>query len=198
MSGWFLSLLIFVLVAGFTPGPNNIIALSIGFNHGYKKVLPHIAGVTVGFPVMLILIGLVLMPIMDRFHTIFLILKYTSIAYIFYLSYKIATSSVNEEEIKTDKKPITFLQSVAFQWINPKAWAGALSTVSVYIPSGEDFTKGLLIAALTSAVTIVFAVSAWAITGKKIKTFLKNPKQIKTFNYTMATALVVSVLMMLS
>jgi len=197
LSGWFLPLLIFVLVAGFTPGPNNIIALSIGFNYGYKKVIPHIFGVSVGFPVMLILIGLVLMPIMERFHTLFLILKYLSIAYIFYLAYKIATSSVDEDDFKSDKKPITFLQSVAFQWINPKAWAGALSTVSVYIPSGEGYTKGLLIAALTSAVTIVGAISTWALIGREIKSFLKEPKHIKLFNYTMATALVVSVLMML-
>jgi len=45
------------MVAGFTPGPNNIIALSIGFNYGYKKAIPHVFGVTIGFPVMLVLVG---------------------------------------------------------------------------------------------------------------------------------------------
>ncbi len=195
---WFLALLLFVLVAGFTPGPNNIIALSIGFNYGYKRVIPHILGVTIGFPVMLVLIGTVLYPLMKHFETFYNILKYGSILYIFYLAYKIATSSIDAKELEENKKrPITFFQSLAFQWINPKAWAGALSTVSVYIPAGENFLKGLYIAAFTSAVTIVGAISLWALMGKKIKTLLKNPLHVRVFNYLMAILLIVSVAMMI-
>ena len=194
---WFLALLLFVLVAGFTPGPNNIIAMSIGFNYGYKKVIPHIIGVSVGFPVMLVLIGTILYPIMERFDALFEILKYASIGYILFLAYKIATSNINDDMIQSDKKPITLLQSIAFQWINPKAWAGALSTVTVYIPTGALFLKGLFIAAFTSAVTIVGAISLWAVAGKKIKKVLKNPLHIRIFNVIMAILLVVSVLMML-
>ena len=31
-------------------------------------------------------------------------------------------------------KPFTFLQAALFQWLNPKAWAMALTAVTVYAP----------------------------------------------------------------
>ena len=195
MLDWFIPLFIFILIAGFTPGPNNIIAMSIGFSWGFKKVIPHILGVTVGFPIMLLLIGFVLKPILEQHSTIFNILKILSTGYIIYLAYKIATSPTSFDEIDT-KKPISFVESLAFQWINPKAWAGAMATVTLYIPK-ENYTFGLMVATITSAVTIVFAISLWGYLGKKIKLFLSKPHHIRTFNYTMATALLFSVAMML-
>jgi len=117
--------------------------------------------------------------------------------YIFYLAYKIATSNIDENELETPKKPITFLQSMAFQWINPKAWAGALSTISIYIPQGDNFLKALFISAVLSAIVTIGAISAWALLGKEIKKFLKNPLYVKIFNYIMAFALIISVIMML-
>jgi len=192
---WFLALLMFILIAGFTPGPNNIIAMSIGFNHGYKKVLPHVAGVTVGFPVMLILIGLVLKPIMQQYGQLFMLLKYASIIYILYIAYHIATEDPSIDGLSSDKKPISFWQSIAFQWINPKAWAGALATVTLYMPKGH-YTQGVYVAALLSAITIIAAISAWAIMGREIKRFLSHPKQVRIFNIVMALLLLLSVGMM--
>lgn len=195
MLDWFIPLLIFILIAGITPGPNNIIAMSIGFSWGFKKVLPHLFGVTIGFPIMLLLIGFVLKPILEQHSTIFSILKLLSAGYILFLAYKIASSPTSFNETDT-KKPINFTQSLAFQWINPKAWAGAMATVTLYIPQ-NSYTFGLIVAAISSAITIVFAISLWSYMGKKIKILLSKPKHIKAFNYTMATALLFSVGMML-
>ncbi len=193
---WFLALLMFVVVAGFTPGPNNIIAMSIGFNHGYKKALPHVAGVTIGFPVMLILIGFIIKPIMQQYEQLFMLLKYICIVYILYIAYHIATEKPSIDELSSNKKPITFLQSLAFQWINPKAWAGALTTITVYMPK-EHYAQGIYIAALLSAVTTIGAISTWAIMGREIKRFFSSQKQMRIFNVAMALLLVVSVGMML-
>ena len=195
MIDWFIPLLIFILIAGLTPGPNNIIAMSIGFSWGFKRVLPHLLGVTIGFPIMLLLIGFVLKPILEQHTDIFNILKILSTGYIIYLAYKISTSPISFDESDA-KKPITFIDSLAFQWINPKAWAGAMATVTLYIPK-DNYTFGLIVATITSAVTIVFAISLWGYLGKKIKFFLSKPEHIKVFNYTMAIALLISVAMML-
>jgi len=195
MFDWFLPLFLFIIVAGFTPGPNNIIAMGIGFNWGFKKVLPHLAGVTVGFPIMLLLIGFILEPILEKFNSIFITLKFISAIYIIYLAYKIATAPVNLNE-KKQKKPITFFESMAFQWINPKAWAGAMATVTLYLPK-DKFTIALIVAAICSAITIIFAIALWGYIGKKIKHFFSNSKHIRLFNYTMATILCISVFMMI-
>ena len=194
MIDWFIPLLIFILIAGFTPGPNNIIAMSIGFSWGFKRVIPHIFGVTIGFPIMLLLIGFILKPILEQHSAVFNILKLLSAGYIIYLAYKIATSPTSFDETST-KKPISFVESLAFQWINPKAWAGAMATVTLYIPQ-NSYTFGLIVATISSAITIIFAISLWGYLGKKIKLFLSKPSHIKRFNYIMATALIISVGMM--
>lgn len=195
MLDWYLPLLLFIIVAAFTPGPNNIIALGIGFNWGFKKVIPHIFGVTIGFPVMLLLIGFLLKPILEKYSLIFTILKFISAIYILYLAYKIATASIEIDE-QNSKKPITFLESLAFQWINPKAWAGALATITLYIPK-DNYNFALILAAITSAINIIFAIALWGYLGKKIKLFLSKKSHVKIFNYTMAIALCFSVFMIL-
>ncbi len=192
----FVALFLFVSVAGLTPGPNNIIAMAIGFNHGYRKVLPHLMGVTVGFPVMLLLIGLVLRPVMAQYPNVFILLKYLSIAYILFIAWKVATAPVDATMLPTERKPpITFTQSVMFQWINPKAWAGALTTVTVYLDP-DHYRTSLLIAAWLSAFTIVVAISLWALMGRQIRHWLERPAQMRAFNITMAALLVISVGMM--
>ena len=49
-----LSMALFWIVAAYTPGPNNVIASYSGFNFGIKKTLPHIFGVTFGFPMIML------------------------------------------------------------------------------------------------------------------------------------------------
>jgi len=192
---WFIPLFIFLTVAIFTPGPNNILAMGIGFSWGFKKVIPHIFGVAIGFPVMLLLIGFVLKPLLQHYPYIFDILKYASFLYILYLAYKIATAPLNIKEQEV-KKPITFLESMAFQWINPKSWAGALATITLYLPK-NNFSIALIISSTTSALMIIFAIALWGYLGKRIKDFLTKENHIKIFNYVMSLLLVVSVFMML-
>ena len=190
MLDWFIPLFIFILVAGFTPGPNNIIAMGIGFNYGFRKVIPHIFGVTIGFPIMLLLIGFIIKDLMQNYTYIFTILKYISSLYLLYLAYKIATTPANIDN--STQKPITFIESLIFQWINPKAWAGALATITLYLPK-NNYSLALIVAAITSAITIILAIALWGYMGKKIKLFLLNPIHIKIFNVTMALLLVISV-----
>ncbi len=190
---WFFAIFLFIAVMGLTPGPNNIIAMSIGFNHKYRKVLPHLFGVLVGFPVMLLLIGLVLYPIIQRYMTLFLVLKYACILYVFYLAWQIAIVPI-DKEISSQKNttPITFWQSVAFQWINPKAWIGAVTTINVYIIP-KYYWISLAVAVVLSMLSIFIAILMWALIGKQIKRFLTDPKHIRIFNIAMALLLLIAV-----
>ena len=109
-------------------------------NFGYKKTLPHILGITFGFSVMIILIGLGLGSVFKSFSVIHHILKYAGATYLLYLAWKIATFSSFDK--KGDRnKPFTFWQAVIFQWVNPKAWVitvGAITGFSIAIPAAFD------------------------------------------------------------
>ena len=53
----FLALVMFACVMAFTPGPNNILLAASGVNFGFARTIPHMAGVTLGFLVLLIACG---------------------------------------------------------------------------------------------------------------------------------------------
>jgi len=46
-------LVMFAFVSTFSPGPNNIMLMTSGANVGFKKTIPHMAGVTLGYLVYL-------------------------------------------------------------------------------------------------------------------------------------------------
>ena len=52
------SIFMFSFATSMTPGPNNLMLLSSGLTFGYKRTIPHIIGVIVGFPLMTICVGL--------------------------------------------------------------------------------------------------------------------------------------------
>jgi len=196
---WLLALVLFEFASGFTPGPNNILAMAIGFSHGYRKTLPHVFGVAIGFPVMLLAIGFFLKPLMDRVPLLFELLKYLSVAVVLWIAWKIAAAPVEEELEEGEelaRHPITFRQSLMLQWINPKAWAGALTIVTIYtIP--DRYAASLFAAAFVTIFMTFSAVSLWAFSGRALKLLMRDPKKIRIFNLLMAVLLVLSVGMML-
>ena len=48
------ALLGFAVVTLFTPGPNNTMLMSSGLNFGFRRGLPHLWGVSLGFAVMVL------------------------------------------------------------------------------------------------------------------------------------------------
>ena len=71
-----LSITLFGIVAAFTPGPNNFVAFYSGFNFGILRTLPHIIGVTLGFPFLLLCLALGLINIFKLYPLIQEVLKY--------------------------------------------------------------------------------------------------------------------------
>ncbi|HEY0800060.1 MAG TPA: LysE family translocator [Steroidobacteraceae bacterium] len=183
----------FMTSMGITPGPNNILVASSGVNFGFRATIPHILGVTVGYPVMLLIVGLGLAKIFILIPEIHVVLKYICIAYLLYLAWRIAMASAMGEA-KGMPKPMTFLQAAAFQWVNGKGWVIALGAVTTY--TVVDRTLPLQIVALASiavAITLV-CVSCWTLFGAFLRQYLHTEKRRRWFNYSMAALLVLSIL----
>lgn len=53
-----LALVAFAFAASITPGPNNLMVMASGANFGLRRTVPHLAGILVGFVVMVALVGL--------------------------------------------------------------------------------------------------------------------------------------------
>ena len=79
-----IAFVLFATVMYFTPGPNNIMLLSTAVTFGFRRSLPHIAGITIGFAFMIGAVGVGLGAIFIAYPVLQTILKYAGIAYLIY------------------------------------------------------------------------------------------------------------------
>jgi threonine/homoserine/homoserine lactone efflux protein len=188
----FSAALIFALVMAFTPGPNNAMLASSGARFGVTRSMPHVMGVTVGFPVMLFLVGLGLASILLASPLLQLAMKTISCAYLLWLAFQIAISSAGIGD-GAGGKPLTFLQAAAFQWINPKAWLAAVGAISAFTSGTGSrlYLQVAIIAAITLMVTLASTLT-WTAFGAAIRHFLRSARALRLFNVAMALLLLIS------
>jgi threonine/homoserine/homoserine lactone efflux protein len=191
VSDLLLPLLTFVVAMTITPGPNNIMITASGANFGFRRTIPHLMGIVIGFPVMTLAIGIGLGELFKTWPIVHTVLKYAGTAYLLYLAYRIATAA-RGGEAQSRGRPLTFLEAAAFQWANPKGWMMAVGAISAYTTvGGNPFLESLIIAA-TFGVIAVPAVGVWAVFGVAVGRLLRSDRALGIFNLTMAALLVAS------
>ncbi len=184
-----IALFAFCFVSSITPGPNNLMLMASGANFGFRRTVPHLLGVAGGFVVMVVLVGLGLVQLFEAFPVTYVALKIFSVLYLLYLAWKIANAAPPKAQAQAGT-PFTFIQAALFQWVNPKAWAMALTAVSVYEPS-QSVAGIILVAAIFGAVNLP-CVAAWVTLGQQMRRFLTTPSRLRAFNWIMAALLVAS------
>jgi threonine/homoserine/homoserine lactone efflux protein len=177
----------FAFVSSITPGPNNLMLMASGANFGFRRTVPHMLGIGIGFTLMIFLVGMGLAQMFDAFPVLHTILKIASVAYLCWLAWKIAHSGAPKEQ-GAGPKPMTFLQAAAFQWVNPKAWTMALTAITIYAPDRSVWAIGAV--ALAFGAVNLPSVSTWTVLGQQMKRILTNPSRLRAFNWTMATLLI--------
>ena len=179
----------FAFVSSITPGPNNLMLMASGANYGVLRTVPHLLGVVLGFVFMIIVVGFGLAQVFDRWPLSHVLLQILSVLYLLYLACRIATAAPPARGAVTGR-PLVFLQAAAFQWVNPKAWAMALTAIGVYATS-RDAEDILLVSAIFGLINLP-AVSSWTVLGQEMRRVLTNPVRLIWFNRLMAALLVLS------
>jgi threonine/homoserine/homoserine lactone efflux protein len=187
----FVALVLFVAVASFTPGPNNIMVMTSGVNFGFGRTWPHMLGIVIGFTVMVLIVGVGLGVVFDLVPSLYTVLKYVSVAYLLYLAWIIAKAGPPEEAAGR-ARPLTFLEAAAFQWVNPKGWIIAVGATASYA-SIIGFPYNILLIAVLFGIASCFSVMAWAGLGAGMRRFFRSPRAVRIFNISMALALVASI-----
>ena len=82
-------LVLYAFAMSITPGPNNLMLMASGANYGVRRTLPHMAGVSVGFVVLTICVGLGLVQVFSLYPVSHAILKVVSVCYLIYLAWKL-------------------------------------------------------------------------------------------------------------
>lgn len=192
-----LAIALFAFSSGITPGPNNIMLMTSGLNFGIKRSIPHLMGISLGFPTMILAIGLGLSAIFQTYPIIHQVIKIIGIGYLLYLSWLIANSS-SKMEGKNIAKPFSFIQAAAFQWVNPKGWIMAVGAIATFTSVQQDLIPQVVTIA-TVFLCIAFPCAVvWLGFGLILKRILKNERQQRIFNITMAILLVASIIPMIA
>ncbi len=185
------ALIVFALVSSITPGPNNLMLLASGANFGFRRTVPHMLGISIGFTLMVALVGVGLAGIFIAVPALRRVLTVVSVMYLLYLAWKIATAAPMGAPSDT-ARPMTFLGAAAFQWVNPKAWAIALTAVTLYAPT-QSFLAVLVVALVFGLVNLP-AITVWTLGGGVVRRILSSTPRLRIFNATMALLLVASLL----
>ena len=179
-----ISLSLFFFVTSCSPGPNNIVASHSGFNHGIKKTIPLMLGVILGFTSMLSLVNFGLINIFNSYPIIQKILVYSGSIFLVYLSYRISFSKSAKQDDKL--KPVKFVETFLFQFLNPKGVMVAIIAVSTYIESGKNFIPYSIWMIGIGFLCAIISINFWTLIGKFMRKFATNEKFIKWFNYVMS------------
>ena len=186
----------FAFSTSITPGPNNMMLFASGVNFGFRRTIPHMLGISVGFLSLLLGVGFGLGALLHTVPLLYTVLKFAGGVYLLWIAYKIGTSRTLSEGGETGSQPLTLLQAAAFQWINPKAWVMAVSAMATY-PNPDQYIWTVIIVGLVFTAVNLPSVSSWAAFGSVMRQWLSVPVRLKWFNITMALLLVVSLWPML-
>lgn len=181
----------FATVMFFTPGPNNIMLLSSGLTYGFRRTLPHLAGITIGFAFMVGAVGLGLGTIFVTYPVLQTILKYAGVAYLIYLAAVIAMSGPVMPDQGNARGPMTFWGAAMFQWINVKGWVMVIGTITAYAGIA-GFPWNIVIQVMLSLLLGTLSCSAWALFGSALRPLLTSPMAVRAFNIVMAALLLAS------
>ncbi len=176
---------------GFTPGPNNAVASYSAFNFGFKKTIPLIMGVGLGYTALVILINFVLLSLFTEYPIIQEVIRILGTIFLIYLAYKIATADVSNNE--SEHNPVTFYDTFIFQFINPKGVMAAITLISKFVDQDDYFQTSLMVIFVCSF-TAFLSITAWTLFGKFLRKFAANNSFIKRFNYGMSVLILVCII----
>jgi threonine/homoserine/homoserine lactone efflux protein len=186
----FLALIALAIATLFTPGPNNAMLAASGANFGIRRTVPHGLGVALGFPLMLLIVGLALGQLFQASSLLRETLRWGGAAILLWMAWKIARSGAAGTKA-TGAAPMGFMGAVAFQWINPKGWSMAIAATSQFIlPDNPLVTAGIV--ALTFMTLGIGSSLTWTAAGQAISGWLTTERRRRVFNLTMAALIVLS------
>jgi threonine/homoserine/homoserine lactone efflux protein len=186
-------LLLFAVAVTFTPGPNVVLVTASAANFGFRRTLPQVLGITAGFGTMILATGLGLAGLLHAEPRLHALLKYAGAAYLAYLAWRIARTNAGAG-VAERGKPIGFLEAALFTWTNPKAWMSGLGALAAYrTADGDPEAETALIACVLAGACLASAM-LWAGFGMAIGRFIASPRARRTFNWSMAGLLVISLI----
>ena len=176
----------FALVGSITPGPVNIVALSSGAQFGFRASQRHVAGATLGFVLLLVLMGLGLHELLEIWPGLTQVVQWAGVAFLLFMAFKLASDD-GQVDAKDSGRAPSMLYGALMQWLNPKAWLACVAGMGAFVANGE--ARLIWQFAAVYLVICYVSVGCWAYAGTFLRGYLNNPAGMRLFNRSMALLL---------
>lgn len=172
----FTSLLGYMLVCSFTPGPGNILALNTTSTYGWKRSRSLIFGICLGYAIVQAGCTIALYGLNQVFEPALKILRYVGGIYMIWLAIHIFRSQPEENVV--EKNP-TLLEGLLLQLVNVKIYFYISSLLSAYFIPNYDTVTELVFAGCFAVSIGSLACLTWAFLGVKLqKSYIRYFRQI--------------------
>ena len=190
-------LALFGFAMALTPGPNNMMLAASGANFGFRRTLPHMLGVVVGFSLLVILCAVGVGGMLMALPSAQRILRYVGGAYLLYLSYRIATTRAAAGPKQRAGRPLQFSEALMLQHVNPKGWMAAIGGLTTFLPSQVGLTRGVSGALIAFALPTISSVCVWTGFGTVLGRLLRSEKALRVFNLVMGLGLALTTIVLM-
>lgn len=180
-----LTLLPFALIASFTPGPNNILVMSQGMQHGLRSTYAYQFGAGIACFVIIaafITLGAQLSKLVPA---VMSAMRVVGCFYMLWLAWMVATAKAAAED--GTRGAATFVSGFFMQFVNPKYYLYVLTLAAGLAPVAESGLERILYSIFFSALAVA-GMFAWAASGALLQRFLLRWQRLA--NSVMGLALV--------
>jgi cysteine/O-acetylserine efflux protein len=188
MNSELVTLITFVAVTTYTPGPNNISSASMGVLYGYKRTLPYMLGMYSGSFMILLLSGLISGFLIEQIPSFEIVLRIVGAIYILWLAWHTLKASYSFDE--ENQKPLGYMQGFLLQVLNVKVIVYALTLYGTFMADKIHSFFALLLSAIAFATVGFTSVNLWTLFGAGIRKYLNQPKVRLIVNIVFALLLV--------
>ena len=186
------ALQLFIFAGLFSPGPNVVLLIASGARFGLRASLPHLFGVVAGVGIIGAVVGLGLGQLLLVVPVLQTALLLVSVVWILWMAYRLWQSSV--AQVDDASHPMTFIEAVLFQWVNPKIWAVCVAASAYLI--GETPLRQALEIGISMSVINLFVCFFWTSFGHLLSGVLSGPRARKMFFRVMSGLLALSAILL--
>lgn len=185
----FQAFLIYLIVTTFTPGPNNILSMVNAMQYGYRKVLGFLAGIFIGFTIVMLICGLLNLILVNFIPQAEFWLEILGAAYMLYLAlHIIITKPIQDEAVNRGLN--TFLTGFSMQFFNVKVILYGITIYSLFII--HTYRQPLILVSFAPLLAAVgyLSTTLWAIAGSRLHNL--NARYQRVINLVMGLLLIYS------
>ena len=190
----------FAFVSAVTPGPNNLLLMSSGALFGWQRSLPHLAGVLLGFAILMTVAVLGLGSVVSQWPLLVTAVRILGSAWLAWMALKYllvgirGPAPVSGASPKPISRPFRFHEGVLFQWINPKALILVISAAGAYIAIAESIVERTLIIVGVFFLAGVISCTAWLIAGDALNCYMSSGRSARYVNVGMGILILLTAL----